>query len=281
MSDHPMSEMLVDGAWLEAHLNDPNLRIVDCGSRDAFLRAHIPGAVVPADANFKDTNPERSRFVMPPDQFVQAMAALGIGDETEVVAYDAAQVTAGRLWWCLNYYGHTRVRILDGGWNQWLQDKRPMSMGDARSEGRPAAPPAGPFTAVAHPELYATAEQVMEALKDDGAIVLDVRSDGEWNGTVTRGNKRQGHMPGNAVHLEWTNYLTPDAGKRWKSGNELKAMFQAIGVTPDKEVVTVCQGGIRAAQAAFTLKLLGYENVRNYDGSFGEWGNRDDTPIIT
>ena len=95
MSDHPMSEMLVDGAWLEAHLNDPNLRIVDCGSRDAFLRAHIPGAVVPADANFKDTNPERSRFVMPPDQFVHAMAALGIGDETEVVAYDAAQVTAG------------------------------------------------------------------------------------------------------------------------------------------------------------------------------------------
>jgi thiosulfate/3-mercaptopyruvate sulfurtransferase len=280
VSDHPEADMLVDGAWLEAHLNDPNLRIVDCGSRDAYLRAHIPGAVFPADANFKDTTPERSRFVMPPEQFAQAMAALGIGDETAVVAYDAAQVTAGRLWWCLQYYGHSNVRILDGGWNQWLQDKRPIAMGDAR-DGGSAAATAGPFTAVPHPEMYATAEHVMEILNNPNAIVLDVRSDGEWNGTVTRGNKRQGHMPGNAVHLEWTNYLTPDAGKRWKSGNELKAMFEAIGVTPDKEVVTVCQGGIRAAQAAFTLKLLGYKNVRNYDGSFGEWGNRDDTPIIT
>jgi len=93
--------MLVDGAWLEAHLSDPNLRIVDCGSRDAYLRAHIPGAVFPADANFKDTTPERSRFVMPSDQFAKAMAALGIGDETAVITYDAAQLTAGRLWWCL------------------------------------------------------------------------------------------------------------------------------------------------------------------------------------
>ena len=225
MSDHPNSEMLVDGAWLEAHLNDANLRIVDCGSRDAYLRAHIPGAVFPADANFKDTTPERSRFVMPPDQFAQAKAALGIGDETQVVAYDAAQVTAGRLWWCLQYYGHSNVRILDGGWNQWLQDTRPIAMGDAR-DGGSAAAKAGPFTAVAHPELYATAEHIMEILNNPNAIVLDVRSDGEWNGTVSRGNKRQGHMPGNAVHLEWTNYLTPDdvrgdrrdAGQRGRDG---------------------------------------------------------------
>jgi thiosulfate/3-mercaptopyruvate sulfurtransferase len=272
--------MLVDGAWLEAHLNDPNLRVVDCGTRDAYLRAHIPGSVFPADHYFKDARPEHNRFIMPPDQFAQAMSALGVGDETEVIAYDAAEVVAGRLWWCLNYYGHTKVRVLDGGWNQWLLDKRPIEMGNARDGGSRSVT-AGTFTATAHPELYATAEQVMTALNDSAAIVLDVRSDGEWNGTVTRGNKRQGHMPGNAVHLEWTNYLTPDAGKRWKSGNELKAMFEAIGVTPDKEVITVCQGGIRAAQAAFTLKLLGYDNVRNYDGSFGEWGNRGDTPIIT
>jgi thiosulfate/3-mercaptopyruvate sulfurtransferase len=86
-------------------------------------------------------------------------------------------------------------------------------------------------------------------------------------------------MPG-AVHMEWTNNLTPDDEKRWKSADELRSMFEAAGVTPDKQVVTVCQGGIRAAQAAFTLALLGYEDVRNYDGSFGEWGNRDDTPIV-
>jgi thiosulfate/3-mercaptopyruvate sulfurtransferase len=127
--------------------------------------------------------------------------------------------------------------------------------------------------------MYATAEYIMEHLEKPGFVVLDVRSDGEWNGTNTRGNKRQGHMPG-AVHLEWTNNLSADPAKRWKSAEELKAMFEAAGVTPDKEVVTVCQGGIRAAQAAFTLNLLGYEKVRNYDGSFSDWGNREDTPIV-
>ena len=86
-------------------------------------------------------------------------------------------------------------------------------------------------------------------------------------------------MPG-AVHLEWTHNLTSDPSKRWKSADELKAMFEAAGVTPDKEIVTVCQGGIRAAQAFFTLNLLGYDKVRNYDGSFSDWGNRDDTPIV-
>jgi thiosulfate/3-mercaptopyruvate sulfurtransferase len=100
------------------------------------------------------------------------------------------------------------------------------------------------------------------------------------DGTVTRGNKRQGHMPG-ACYQEWTHNYEDDDLKRWKAADALKAQLDAIGVTPDKEIVTVCQGGIRAAQAAFTLKLIGFDRVRNYDGSFGDWGNRDDTPIVT
>jgi thiosulfate/3-mercaptopyruvate sulfurtransferase len=235
---------------------------------------HIPGAVCTTDAYYKSTDPSKTRFVMDPDEFAKTMQDLGIGDDTEVIAYDAAQVTAGRLWWCLNYYGHTKVRVLDGGWNRWLAEGRPMTMEITRATA------SGPFIATPHQEVYATAEYVMAALQNPGAIVLDVRSDGEWLGTNSRGNKRAGRMPG-AVHLEWVNYLTADATKRWKAAAELKAMFEAIGVTPDKEVITVCQGGIRAAQAAFTLSLLGYPKVRNYDGSFGDWGNREDTPIIT
>jgi thiosulfate/3-mercaptopyruvate sulfurtransferase len=218
-------------------------------------------------------NPDDRRFIMTPEQFAAEMARLGIGDDTDVVAYDAGGTTAGRLWWCLNYYGHTRVRVLNGGWNTWLKQGRPVTMAEPRVQ----AP--GPFTPKVNESIYATAEYIMANLEKPGVVVLDVRSDGEWEGTNTRGNKRQGHMPG-AVHLEWTHNLTPDDEKRWKSAEDLKSMFDAAGVTPDKEVITVCQGGIRAAQAAFTLTLLGYPNVRDYDGSFSDWGNRDDTPIV-
>jgi thiosulfate/3-mercaptopyruvate sulfurtransferase len=264
-------ELLVDTAWLEANLNDPNLRIVDCDPRDAYRRAHIPGAVCPSDNRFK--NPESPRFVMTPDQFRGAMAELGIGDETEVIAYDASgALNAGRLWWCLTYYGHDHVRVLDGGWNAWLQEHRPMTMAEVRVSS-------GAFTPRPRENRHASAEYVMSALDSPDVVVLDVRSEGEWLGTNSRGNKRAGRMPG-AVHKEWTESLVPDDVRRFKALDELQAMFESLGATPDKEIVTVCQGGIRAAQAAFTLEMLGYDRVRNYDGSFGEWGNRDDTPIV-
>ena len=272
MADYARADQLTDGAWLQAHLNDPNLRIVDCDVRDAFRRAHIPGAACPADNFFK--NPDDRRFIMQPEQFAQAMADLGIGDDSQVVTYDQGGNTAARLWWCLNYYGFTNVRVLNGGINQWLADGRPLTQATASPKQTSAFTPKPVNEA-----MYATAEYIMSKLEQPGVVVLDVRSDGEWNGTNTRGNKRQGHMPG-AVHLEWTNNLEDGALKRWKSANELKSMFEAAGVTPDKEVITVCQGGIRAAQAAFTLSLIGYDNVRDYDGSFGDWGNRDDTPIV-
>ena len=270
MADYARPE-LIEGAWLQEHLNDPNLRIVDTDPPAAYARAHIPGAVCPIDNFLK--NPEDRRFIMTPDQFATEMQRLGIDDDTFVVAYDAASTTAGRLWWALNYYGHPNVKVLNGGWNQWLLEGRPMTMEQTKVST------SKPFTPKPNPDMYATAEYIMEHLEKPGFVVLDVRSDGEWEGTNTRGNKRQGHMPG-AVHLEWTNNLSADPTKRWKTAEELKAMFEAAGVIPDKEVVTVCQGGIRAAQAAFTLNLLGYEKVRNYDGSFSDWGNRDDTPIV-
>jgi thiosulfate/3-mercaptopyruvate sulfurtransferase len=272
MPDYARSDLLVDGGWLQEHLDDPNLRVVDCDVPDAYRRVHVPGAVNPKDNFFKDPDANR-RFVMTPEQFQAEMARLGIGDETLVIAYDAGGTTAGRLWWCLNYYGHSNVRVLNGGWNQWLSEGRPLTM----AEPKPGPP--GAFTPRTESSLLADAEHIIAVLDRPDVVVLDVRSDGEWDGTNMRGNKRQGHMPG-AVHIEWTHNLTPDELRRFKSSEELKSMFESAGVTPDREVITVCQGGIRAAQAAFTLRLLGYDKVRNYDGSFGDWGNRDDTPIV-
>jgi thiosulfate/3-mercaptopyruvate sulfurtransferase len=273
MADYARDDMLVDASWLQEHLEDPDLRIVDCGERDAYRRAHIPGAVCPADNFFKNPDTNR-RFIMNPEQCAEAMKALGIGDDTFVVSYDQASTTAGRLWWCLSFYGHRNVRVLNGGWNQWATDGRRFTIEEPRLPSETTFTPKAPDDS-----MYATAEYIMEHLSNPGVKVLDVRSDGEWNGTNTRGNKRQGHMPG-AVHLEWTHNLSDEPHKRWKEADELRSMLEKQGITPDKEIVTVCQGGIRAAQAAFTLTLLGYDKVRNYDGSFGDWGNRDDTPIV-
>jgi len=230
MADYAHPEMLVDGDWLQAHLEDPNLRIVDCDPPDAYRRVHIPGSVNPKDNFLK--NPDDRRFIMTPEQFAEEMARLGIGDDTLVVSYDAGSTTAGRLWWCLNYYGHTNAKVLDGGWNLWLKEGRPVTM------AQPQVSAPGPFTPRADNTVYATAEHIMANLENPDVVVLDVRSDGEWDGSNTRGNKRGGHIPG-AVHLEWVNNLTSDDEKRWKSADELREMYAACGLTPDKQIVTV------------------------------------------
>jgi thiosulfate/3-mercaptopyruvate sulfurtransferase len=262
--------VLVDGTWLESRLGDPKLRIVDCDGATAYRRAHIPGAV------FSESHPYKSadnhRVVMPPEAFAAAMSAIGIGPDTEVVAYDSnGAVSAGRLWWCLAYYGHRRVRVLDGGWPGWLNAGRPITM--AESKPAPAT-----FVPQVDESLLATADYVRAAIGKPDIIILDTRSDGEWSGTESRGNPRTGRVPG-SVHLEYKHCMLPGAPESFKDAAELRRLFEAAGVTPDKEIVTLCQGGGRAAQSAMTLRLLGYERVRNYDGSFGEWSRLDGAPL--
>ena len=224
------NDLLVEGEWLQAHLEDPNLRIVDCDSYDAYHKAHIPGAVYPSHTYLK--NPDDRTFVMTPDQFAEEMASLGIDDDTMVVSYDQAGVAAGRFWWAVNYYGHTNAKVLNGGWNQWVAEGRPLSLVTERKRT------AKPFTPRVDPSLLATADYVLERLDDPNVVIWDVRSDGEWDGSNSRGNKRQGHMPG-ASHLEWVHNLTDDELKRWKPADELLAQLAACGITPEKEVITV------------------------------------------
>ncbi len=265
---HP--DMLVDGAWLEAHLTDPGLRVVDCDQAERWERAHIPGAVQVKDHYFK--NPANALFIMEPDQFAATMADMGVGDDTLVIAYDTSGARfSGRLWWCLSYYGHSGVKVLNGGWPKWFRERRPVSIDHH-------AVPRATFTPRANSGLYATADDVKAAIGRHGVVILDVRSNAEWAGAESRGNRRSGRIPG-SVHVEWLDNVTADQVQLLRPAADLRAMYEKAGVTPDKEVITVCQAGIRAAQAAMTLRLLGYERVRTYDGSFGEWGNRDDTPI--
>jgi thiosulfate/3-mercaptopyruvate sulfurtransferase len=270
MSGYAREDMLVDGDWVESHLGDPGVRIVDCDQFEPWSRAHIPGAAHVVDHYYKD--PDNRVFIMGPEAFAATMGRLGIGDDTLVVAYDTSGIRySGRLWWSLNYYGHTNVRMLDGGWPKWFNEKRPISIDRT-------APPHANFTPRPNAYLMASADDVKAAIGKAGTVILDVRSDGEWAGTESRGNRRTGHIP-SSVHIEWLDNVTADEEQLIKDADSLRRMYEGAGVTPDKEVIALCQAGIRAAQSATVLKLLGYDRVRVYDGSFAEWGNRDDTPL--
>jgi thiosulfate/3-mercaptopyruvate sulfurtransferase len=270
MNGYARQDMVVDGEWLQARLDDPSLRIVDCDHFEAWNRAHIEGAVQVQEHYYKD--PKNSLFIMGPEDFAATMGRMGIGDDTLAVAYDTSGIRySGRLWWCLNYYGHANVRVLDGGWPKWFREGRPISIDRA-------PPPAAKFTPRPNPYWMAGVEDVKAAIGKPGTVILDVRSEGEWQGTESRGNRRTGRIP-TSVHVEWLENVTADEAQLLKDSDTLRRMYEAAGVTPDKEVITVCQAGIRAAQSATVLKLLGYERVRVYDGSFAEWGNRDDTPL--
>ncbi len=228
-SGYARPQLLTESAWLAAHLQDPHIRIVDCDNRDAYRRAHIPGAVTFRGHHYLK-EAEGALHIMGPEQFAQTMGALGIGDETWVIAYDGfSGLYATRLWWALNYYGHAQVTVLNGGWDKWLAEGRPIT------NAVPQPPPAT-FTPRVHDEFIARWDYVRYSIGRADRVLLDVRSDAEWTGANARGTKRGGHIPG-AVHLEWLNCVDAQT-KEFKPAAALRAMFERVGVTPDREVIT-------------------------------------------
>ena len=165
----------------------------------------------------------------PPDKFAAFCQNLGIGDDTLVVVYDNNQsLYSGRLWWCLNYYGHTNVKVLDGGWRTWVNEGRPISFDRVTPKSGAA------FTPQTDESIMVKVDELKEACSLDDAVIWDVRSDGEYTGANDRGNKRAGHVPG-AVHLEWFNVMERDSHK-FKPAAEIRQMLNDKGITPDKAV---------------------------------------------
>ena len=229
-------DLLTETDWLERHLDDPDVRIVDCDPFDVYRRAHVKGAVgirvhhyikqpeYPAD-------PRKYPLVAPPDTVKEVMEGMGISRGVRVVAYDSnGSLWASRLWWVLNYYGHTDVTVLNGGWKKWFDEGRPVSLDVPK-------PPAAAFDPKANPDLVCTLEYGKANVGSPDVVFLDVRSDGEWTGANDRGNRRVGHMPG-AVHVEWLDFLEDDEHKTFKEAGELRTLLERAGVPPDREVVT-------------------------------------------
>lgn len=274
MSQYAHPEVLVDTQWLAAHLSDDNLRIVEVDlSPELHKEAHIPGAVF--WNIFTDLLLPDLRINLEQTAIEKLLSRSGITPETTIVAYGSEPGTGAWIFWLLKMFGHDNVRVLNGGYQKWLAEGRPVS-GLSNFEPTNYQIKAVNFS----PRILL--EEVQSSFNQTNRILLDVRTSqeycGEWfYNQPPESEQRAGHIP-NAVHIE--HFKTWNEDGTFKAVDELQTLFNSQGITADKEIIPYCTIGARSGCAWFVLKyLLGYPNVRNYDGSWSEWSKFSDAPI--
>jgi thiosulfate/3-mercaptopyruvate sulfurtransferase len=249
--------------------SESDVLLIDVRPAHQFAAGHIEGAVHfdVWGISLIDTSeaPLRAFTWMVGHLFAQR----GVTPDRPVVVYEQTSgMCAARAFWYLEYLGHPNVRVLDGGLDAWIADGRPTTT-------KAAAPSASTWHGTPRPDRIADWTLVRDRLGQAGTAIVDTRSDAEYYAENVRA-KRGGAIPG-AVHLEWKRSLASSG--RFKPPAELRAMFESAGVTPDRDVITYCQGGYRAAHTYLALRVLGYPRVRTYTGSWKEWGDREDLPL--
>ncbi len=271
-------EVLVDTEWLAEHLDDGGVVVAEVDENpDLYDEGHIPGAV---RLHWReDLQDPVERDVVEKEQFEQLLGRLGIGNDTTVVLYgDKNNWFAAYAYWYFKLYGHEQLRILDGGRQKWIDEARELTT-DVPS------PQAVAYSAQErNEELRARRDAVLESLGAGDRALVDVRSPPEFAGDLIappgyeqEGAQRGGHIP-TAKSIPWAQAVRDDG--TFKSAVELRSLYEGKGVTAEKKVTAYCRIGERSAHTWFVLReLLGYEDVRNYDGSWTEWGNLVDVPI--
>jgi thiosulfate/3-mercaptopyruvate sulfurtransferase len=269
---------LVSGDELAAHLRDEDVLVCDCrfagdaeASLEQYMRGHLPGAIHVYwldDLSTADTTV--TTFVPDAAEAADRLGRLGIAHGKTVVGYsDGGNLYASRLWHVLAHYGHQRVALLDGGLEKWVAEGRALEYGKVDPSPAPCERQE-PSSA-----LGIGATEIVQRLDDPGLCLVDVRTPAEFSGQQLRA-ARGGRIPG-AVLWPWEENLRPDGTMR--DAAEIRERAEAAGLLPEQELVTYCQGGVRAAHAALALRIAGYPRVRIYDGSWAEWGNDPGLPI--
>ncbi|HUK40563.1 MAG TPA: sulfurtransferase [Candidatus Acidoferrales bacterium] len=269
--EYTREKLLTTPEELKPKLGSANLCLIDVRPAEQFAQGHLPGAVHfdLFGLSLVDTReaPLKAFMVM----IHHVLELRGVSEAKEVVFYEEdSGMRAARGLWFLEYFGHPDARMLDGGIRAWKAAGFTVTT-------ETVAPKAAAFKTAERREVLATADDVLSALNKKEFSILDTRSEGEYRGTHVRA-ARGGAIPG-AIHIEWTDNL--DGSGKFKSDAELGAMYNKAGITPEKEVLSYCQGGYRAAHSYVALRLIGFPRVRNYIGSWKEWGDRTDLPIET
>lgn len=274
VADYANPDLLVDTAWILENPDELEFKLVHIGGDlEDYVTAHIPGALFVTLSELNNPEDAITGQIGTSEQVAATLGKLGITTEDVLVLYDDnTNLLAARAYWVLKYYQHANVYIYNGGTVRWEADGQEFEAGDA-----PVVEEVVYEIAEADPEIRTTGDYVVEHLDDAGVQLCDTRSADEYLGLDVRAD-RGGHIPG-AINLEWVATVDPETGI-FKSFEELDELFQLAGFDREKEIITYCQTGVRGAHVWFVLReLLGYENVRNYDGSWVEYGNNPDFPI--
>jgi thiosulfate/3-mercaptopyruvate sulfurtransferase len=281
VTEYAKPETLVTSEWLGEHLEDPEIRILDVDEdTEAYAKGHIPGAI---GVHWrKDLQSQLERDFVGPSEFAALLDRFGITPETRVILYGGNKNWfAAYAYWYFKYYGHERVQLLNGGRKKWELEGRPLvtdAPGTIATRGYPVPR--------SNDKIRAYRDQVAgEIVGKAGKGLVDVRSPEEYRGESLapahlpqEGAQRGGHIPG-ARNIPWGKAVDPDQ-ETFLSAEQLSQLYQGEGITPDQEIVAYCRIGERSAHTWFVLhELLGYPNVRNYDGSWTEWGSLVKAPI--
>lgn len=277
------TDALVSTDWLLAHLSDPDIRVVDASwylpmsgrdPRAEYAEARIPGAVFFDIDEICDLSSPYPHMLPPAEKFASRARRLGLGDGNHIVVYDGSGISsAARVWWMFRVFGHDEISVLDGGFPRWKGQGKPLS--DLPEIGRERH-----FTARFNALMVRETGQVGAAAESGRTQIIDARSAGRFSGKdpEPREGLRGGHIPG-SCNLPFTALFDED--RLFKRGDALRRAFLDAGVDLNRPIITTCGSGVTASVLALGLHLLGHRNVGLYDGSWSEWGSREDLPAET
>ena len=261
-----VQDYLIDTETLAQNLGREDLVVIDVRGTAAYS-SHIPGAVHTTWHEYSDPSAV-AKGVLEPDvsRLEQRLQSLGINNTSDIVIYSNPFDNwgdEGRMFWMLQYLGHSSVRIVDGGWVKWVQEHRPY-------EHEPVKPKPGNFRASVRPEVMVMKDELKKIVKraHPDSIIVDARSVEEYAGKEIEGLPRAGHIP-SAINIPWNGFLNPDATVKGFEG--IRKTFEDYGLQEKQEIITYCVGGVRSAWVYFLLRLVGYDKVRTYPGSWWEW----------